>query len=185
MKLSKTSWLLLAVGIFIIAFVGLGAVHYQQVQQENRLDDELALAQLKLKGIKLEQLSYQQEELEKQLGQTISWSGTAKAILSQPIRSVATSETLFDTAAVYGVEVTEISSPGLASDELEGITGSVLALTVRVEGDVSDLISFIIKLNNNLTTGVVKSVEISVPETTSEGKSSANIQLVIYTYQGS
>jgi hypothetical protein len=32
-------------------------------------------------------------------------------------------------------------------------------------------------------TGVVQSVEISIPETISEEEPSANIQLVIYTYQ--
>ena len=184
MKLSKTSWLLLTLGIFVIALAGLGTVYYQQVNQQDRLNEELASAQLKLKGIKLEQLSNQQGELENRLSQTISQPETAKTVLSQPTGSIATSSILFDTAAAYGVEVTEISSPGLTSGDLEGITCSILPLTVRVEGDVSDLVSFLTKLNDKLTTGIVKSVAIIIPETTSEEKTSANIQLVIYTYQG-
>jgi len=183
MKLSKTSWLLLISGVFIIAFASLGAVHYQQVQQQNQLNEELTQAQLRLDRFQLEQLPYQ-EELKKQLSQTISQCETAKAILSQSTGSIATSETLFATAAAYGVEVTEISSSGPASEDLEGITCSILPLTARVEGDVSDMIGFITKLNSKLTTGIVKSVEISIPETTSEEKPSANIQLVIYSYQG-
>lgn len=183
MKLSKTTWLILTSGVFIIAFASLGTVHYQQVHQQNQMNEELTLAQLRLNGFQLERLPHQ-KELEKRLSQTISQRDNAKAILSQSNGSIATSETLFATAAAYGVEVTEISSSGLASDVLEGITCSILPLTVRVEGDVSNLIGFITKLNSKLTTGIVKSVEISIPETTSEEKSSANIQTVIYTYQG-
>ena len=183
MKLTKTSWLLLGIGIFIITLAGLGAVRYQQVNQQNQLNEELVLAEAKLNGSQLEQLSYQQGELEKQLSQAMAQLRTAKDMLSQPTVSIATSGTLFDTAKAYGVEVTELSSSGLVSEELEGVPCSVLSLTTRVEGDVSDLIGFITELNNDFMTGVVQSVEISIPETISEEKPSANIQLVIYTYQ--
>jgi hypothetical protein len=105
-------------------------------------------------------------------------------MLSQPNGSIVTSGILFDIAEAYGVEVTEISSSGPTNGELEGIACSVLPLTARVEGDVPALINFITRLNSDLTTGVVKSAEISIPETTDEEESSANIQLVIYNYQG-
>jgi len=184
LKLSKTSWLLLTIGIFIITFAGLGIVRYQQIQEENQLGKELTLTETELNGFQLEQLSYQQAELEKQLSQATSQFETTKAMLSQPTGSIYTSGVLFDTAEAYGVEVTELGSSSLASGELEGVPCSVLSLTARVEGDVSDLIGFITELNNNLATGVVQSVEISIPETTSEEEPSANIQLVIYTYRG-
>lgn len=184
MKISKTSWLLIAIGVFIIAMVGLGAVRYQQVNQQNQLSEELALAEMKLNGFQLEQLSDRQGELEEQLSQTISQLEAAKAMLSQPNGSIVTSGILFDIAEAYGVEVTEISSSGPTNGELEGIACSVLPLTARVEGDVPALINFITRLNSDLTTGVVKSAEISIPETTDEEESSANIQLVIYNYQG-
>ena len=184
MKLSKTSWLFLTIGVFVIAFASLGAVGSQQVIQQNQLSEELTLAQLKLKGFQLEQLSYRQGELEEHLSQTISQFETTKAILSPPIGSVATSGILFDIAEAYGVEVTEINSSGLTSGELEGIPCSILPFTTRVEGDLPALVDFITRLNGDLTTGVVKSVIISIPEMTSEEKSSADIQMVIYTYQG-
>jgi len=183
LKISKTSWLLVAIGVFIIAMVGLGAVRYQQVNQQNQMNEELALAEMKLNEFKLEQLSDRQGELEEQLSQTISQLGAAKAIFSQPNGSIVASGILLDIAEAYGVEVTEISSSGLASGELEGIACSVLPLDARVEGDVPALINFITRLNSDLTTGVVRSAEISIPEATGE-ESSANIQLVIYSYQG-
>jgi hypothetical protein len=184
LKLSKTSWFLLVIGIFIIVFAGLGVVCYQQINQQNQLNEELTLAEAKLNEFQLEQLSYRKGELERRLSQAISQFETAKAILSQSTGSIATTSTLFDIAEAYGVEVTELSSSGLVSEELEGVPCSVLSLTVRVEGDIPDLIGFITKLNDDFTTGVVQSVEISIPETTGGEESSANIQLVIYTHQG-
>jgi len=184
LKLSKTSWLLLAIGAFIIPLASLGAVHFQQVHQQNQLNEELALVQLNLKAVQLEQLAQRHEELERHLSQTISQFQAARTILSQPVGSIGASSILFDIAEACGAEVIEISSPGLTSAKLEGIPCSVLSLSARVKGDVSDLVSFLTKLNDKLTTGIVKSVEIGIPETTSEEKTSANIQLAIYTYQG-
>ena len=37
-----------------------------------------------------------------------------------------------------------------------------------VSGEVADLINFVIKLNHDFTTGVVKSAQMSIPETDSE-----------------
>jgi len=183
-RFTKTSWLLLTIGVFTIAFAGLGAVRYQQVQQQNQLNEELTLAQQELEGFQLEQLFSRQAGLERQLDQATSQFEAVKAVFSHPIKSVDAYSILFDIAEAYDLEVTEMTSPGPASGSLEGITCSIISLTARVEGDVSNLVSFVTKLNSQLATGVVKSITITVPETDSGEKPSANIQLVIYTYQG-
>lgn len=184
MKLSKTSWLIIIIGFFVIILVGLGIVRSQQVHQQNELNEQLALAQSKIQVIQLEQLSHRQGELERHLSETDSQSESAKKILSQPIRSITISDLLFNVAEANSVNVTEITSSGLASEELAGVTCSVLPFTARVEGELTNLVSYITRLNSDLATGFVKSVEINVPEASSTKKPSANIQLVIYTYQG-
>jgi hypothetical protein len=182
LKLSKKSGLILIVGIAIAIFAGLWLARGQQVDEQ--LHEELSIVAMRLNGLQGEEISSQQGELEKQLSQTISQLETAKAVLSQSTESIDVSGALFDIAEATGVEITEISSSGLSSDSLEGITCSVLPLTITVEGDVADIISFVGSLNHDFTTGIVKSVEISIPETTSEETVSANIQLHIYTFQG-
>ncbi len=184
MKLSKKSWLILIVGIAIAIFAGLWLARGQQVDEQEQLREELSIVVMRLNGLQGEEISAQQAQLERQLSQTISQLETAKAVLSQSTGSITVSGTLFDIAEATGVEITEISSSGLSSDSLEGITCSVLPLTITVEGDVADIISFVGSLNHDFKTGIVKSVEISIPETTSEETVSANIQLRIYTYQG-
>ncbi len=184
MKLSRTSWLLITIGVIIIPLVSLSLLHSQQLKEQNQLSDALALAQLKLNGFQLEQLSGQQGELEEKLSQTTSQLEAARYMLSQPNGGIVTSNILFDIAEAHGVAVTEISSPGLTIDELNGILCSVLPLTARVEGEVPALVSFVTDLSNELTTSIVESLEIIIPEATSGDNSSVNIQLVIYSYQG-
>ncbi len=205
MKISKKTWLVIVIGIFVVVGIGLNMVRSQQVQQQDELNAEFALTQLNLSRLQLEQLSSRQAELESQLSQATSQSEAVKAMFSQPIGSVAATTILFDIAKAHGVEVTEMTSSGLASDSLEGVTYSVISLAAKVEGDVPNLVSFVTKLNSYFTTGVVKSITITIPETTSGDnvtaleitsgdnvtaletttgeRASADIQLVVYTYQ--
>ena len=53
-----------------------------------------------------------------------------------------------------------------------------------VEGDVANLINFIMRLKDDFVTGAIKSVDIKVSEGIIEENSSASIQLLLYTYQG-
>lgn len=184
MKFTKTSWLILSIGIFVIAFASLGIARSQQIGEQNQLYEELSIAELRLSKFQLEELSSQQEELEKQLSQTISQLETTKTKLTQPTESIAASDALFDIAKTCDVEVTEISSSGSVSGNLEGLTCSILPLTAKVEGETYSLIRFITKLNDDFMTGTVKSVEIIIPETTCKERPSVYIQMVIYTYQG-
>lgn len=184
MKLGKASLVLIVVGILVIAFASLGAVRSQQVSQHDQIGEELDLTQLKIKQFQLEQLSQQQAELEAELSQTTSEFEAAEAALAQQMGGIAISSLLFDIARACGTEVVEISSSGTASEDLGGITCSVLTFNAGIEGDLLPLISFITRLNDSLATGFVKSVNISVPEAASGEKASANIQLVVYNYQG-
>jgi len=204
MKVSKTALIFLGVGIFVILVAILGMTYSQQTQEQSRLNQELSLAQLRLKEYASQQLSSQQAELESQLTQLEARLEVVKAGLYQSIQSIEATETLYEvTETLYEVaetsevEIVEISSPGLTTEELEGVTLSVLSLAVTVEGDVRDLIDFIDAWTEKYPTGVVELVEITVLEATDEEteeeeteeeeeeeKFSAIVNLLIYTYEG-
>jgi len=184
LKISKKTWLIIAIGIFVIALAALYMAYNQQVSEQNQLNEQLALAQSRLSGVNPEKLSSQQAELEEQLSQATSQFEAVKTVLSQPAGSITVTDILFDIARVHGVEVTEMTSSGLTDGSLEGVPCLVIPVTVKVEGDVPNLVSFVVNLNNFLTTGVVESITITVPETDSGEKASADIQLVAYTHQG-
>ena len=186
MKLSRTSWLILTSGIFIVTLASLGIAHSQQLEEQELLGDNLSVAELRLGKLQTKELTSQREELEAQLSQATSQLETAKEDMRQPIESIDVTDSLFEIAEACYVTVIDISSSGSTTEKLAGIGCSALALTVRVEGDVPNLIDFVIKLNNDFTTGAVKSADIAIPETTDEKETrpSARIQLVVYAYQG-
>lgn len=184
MKLGKTSLLLIATGVVVIAFASLGIARAQRLREQDRVNEELFMATHRLEQFQLEQLHSQQEELEKQLSQTSSELETAKATLSEAIGSINASDALFNIAETCGVEVTEITSAHPVVGMLEEIPSSVLTLGITVEGHLPNLVRFIISVNNDFVLGTVQSVAIEVPQDTAEEAPSATISLRIYTYRG-
>jgi len=184
MKLSKTSYMVIVLGVVASVFAVLWVMRGKQIQERERLNDELSVATMILDKVKSEEGLSQQEGLEKQISQVLSQLETAKATLSQSVNSIAVSGTLFNTAGAAGVEITNLSSSSYSTGDWQGVTFSVLPVTVTVEGDVPGILSFIGSLNRDLNAAVIRSAVITIPKATSEEKPSANIQLSIYTYQG-
>jgi type II secretory pathway pseudopilin PulG len=191
LKLGKTSYLFVILGVVAAIFAGLWVMRSQQAQEQERLSDELSVAATKLDNFNSDELLSQQAELEGQISQTLSQLETAKATVSQSAESISVSGTLFDIAELAGVEITAITSAQQSVNKWQEIPCLFLPLTVTVEGDVPSLISFIAKVDRTLTTAVIRSAVITIPETTDGGDSSAevqlpsaDIQLGIYSYQG-
>ncbi len=180
-KLTKTSRLLIIIGIPLIILASLGLVYAQQIREQNQLDDKPVQARLKLTELQIEQLSSQKAELEKQLSQTISKVETTRTTFSEQIETVTIIDTLLDVAVAKSVEVVELTFSETASKQAGN--GSIRTISAKVSGDISNLVSFISVLNGRFTTGMVESLTINVPETTNE-KASANIKLVVYNYGG-
>jgi len=185
MKLSKKSWLSIAIGLFLIALVGLWTVYSQQSGTEKQLKEELALAKSRLESIKLEQLTDKRGELERQLDETIAQSEDARETLSQPMNSIIISDILFRTAEANSVNVTETTSSVANKVVLEGVPCLALPLTARVEGELNNLVDFITELNGNLSIATVKAVSMEIPHPVGQRKPSASVQMVIYTYEES
>ena len=202
MKLGKASWLILTAGIFIITFASLGVARFQKLNEREQLNGEFAVAQHRLGKFQLKQLDSQKLDLEQQLARTIARFETVQNEISQPIESITVTDSLFDIAQACGVEVTDIISSAQTSGELKGIPSSVTDLSIRVEGNVPNLIDFTIKLNNDFITGVITSVRMNItPEVEEETEEeqaeegiaevgvaevempSASIQLVIYGFK--
>jgi len=164
----------------------LGTIRSQQLDEQSELVNQLTPIQADLEQelTRTESLSLRQAELEKQLSQATSQFEKVKAVFSEPVGSIAVNSILFDIAKVYGLEVTEVTSPGPANDILEGVTCSVLPLTAEVQGDIPNLVNLITELNNSLETGVIESITITIPGTTSGDDISASIRMVVYFYQG-
>ena len=69
LKLSKTSWLILGVGVFIVALAFLGITRSQQAQEQSRLDDELEMSQMSLANMQISDLQAELAALEQTAAQ--------------------------------------------------------------------------------------------------------------------
>ncbi len=213
MKLSKTSWLMLMSGVIIITFAGLGMAYSQQTNDQSRLSQELAQAQLILSKSSPDELVSQKDGLEKRLAQGQSRLEALKTSLSPVVQSIEASDSLFDIAEASGVEVIGTRSNAPSAQELNGAEYSVLSLKVKLEGDVANIIRFVHAWTEEHPTGVVKSLRVRVPEIfeeevgelegevgeeegeageeegaeeaeTEPQKPSADMELIIYTHEG-
>ncbi len=182
MKLSKASWLILSTGVFVVVVAGLGLTRSQQIQQESQLGDELGLTQTRLTKFDIDQLRQQQADLQKQLDESAIQLTAAKDKLHQNIESIDVTDEFFRIARSRGVTVASISSSKISTEKLGDIVCSVIELSGTATGKVSNLINFVTGLNTDFTTGVVRSVQMSIPEATDQNEPSATVRLVIYTY---
>ena len=168
MKLGKTSWLILIVGVVIVAFASLGLAHSRQVSEHEQINEELTVAEMRLTNVQLKELQARKGELEAQLDESTAQLKAAEDNLSQSNESIDVTDFLFVIAQACGVVINDINSSDLSDDELAGVNCSVIRLSINVEGEVSSLIHFVARLNNDFTTGVVDSVDISIREITEE-----------------
>ena len=163
MKISKTSWLILSIGIFLVVLAGLGLTRSQQLQAQSQLDEELDVAEMRLSKLGVEELRLKQEELQRQLDERIAELAEAKDKMRQTVESIDVTDEFFEIARSCEVVIMSISSSSIRDDKLEDITCSAITIDATAEGEVPNLINFVIKLNNDFTTGIVKSAQITIP----------------------
>ena len=157
LRLSKTAWLILGIGIFIIAFGGLYMLYSQQDNEGKQLDDSLLAAQTTLPKVtsekedwerQLTQLESQLTQLDSQLTQATSLLAQRKMSFPESVESIEYDERLFQIANGSGLEITTLtaSEPGdetveveVEDIEVEDITYSVTSFMVNVKGKASEL----------------------------------------------
>jgi hypothetical protein len=184
LRLNK-KWLIYGAIIGLVAaLTTMGIIQVQQTKEKNILSDDLNMAEQVLSILEAKQSASWQDEIDTQLDEAQTNFNTAKAELSQPIDSIIANESLFEIAAASSVTLTSIAVSPLYDDTLAELPCSYLPLTVTAKGDLTTLLDFISRLNTNLTNGLVRLVSLNIPEVSEEGESSADIEMVIYTYQG-
>jgi len=184
-KLSKKSWVLISIGLFLIGMIGLWTVYSQQSGVEKQLKEELTLVNSKLDSIEIELLENKPGELEQQLDKTLEQSETARETLSQPMNSIIISDILFSTAEANNVNITAISSSVANRMTLEGVPCLTLPVTASIEGELNHLVDFVTELNGDYPIAEVNSFNVQIPYSAGNTTLSANIQMVIYAYEGS
>ena len=165
MKLSKTTWVALIIGVIVIAVITLGWTYSQENAQKTQLDTALVAAKQKLAGLTLDELNAQKAQLTEQAAQINAQAEDITAQLSSSKDSIEATDMILANAKSHNVEVVDISSPGLSSDSLSGIDSETLSVDIQVEGNVQNIANFTVSLSQIFPTAVVKTVQMDKSST--------------------
>ena len=183
MKLSKIAWLILVIGIFVIASGSLYWLYLQEGPKQEELSEQLSAVQAKIPKLASERANLESTltELEDKLAQVTSQLRTAKAVFPAAVESIEVDELLFGIANDWGLEIisltaSEPSDLEVAVEmetediEVEDVTYLVTSFDVDVKGEVSDILNFIhtIVTHRDFDTATVEIVSIVIPDPVSE-----------------
>ena len=203
MKLSRTAWLILGIGIFVIVFISLYVVFLQQGREQQRLYDSLSLAQATLPDLvsDREGLESQLTQLESELTQADSLLDEAEAKFPESAEIIEYGEKLFKIADSCDLEIATLTAEEPRDKEVESeptdeetraVTYSTTSFTVEVEGTVAHILKFINTIatseyspnETNFINATIERVNMEVPEPGGEEEPKATIDLIIYGYEG-
>ena len=181
LKLSKTSWLILSAGIFVVVLAGMGLTRSQQLQEQTELNEALNVNETRLNQFNISELQRQRDELQEKIDDIGIQLDEAKYGLRATVESIEVVDDFFFIASKCDVDVIDISSSIIGGEGVNGVNCSTISLSATVSGEqLSDVVDFIISLNNDYTTGNVKSCQMAI----SEENISVNIQMIVYSYEG-
>jgi hypothetical protein len=183
LKLSKTSWLILSAGIFVVILAGLGLTRSQQLREQTELDEALGISTARLNTLEVSELEMEEAILQQRLDESTAEIVEAKERLRQTVVSVDVTDEFFRIAEYSNVEVYNYGSTAQAIGKLGSVGFLITTINANVKGSTAELINFVINLNNGYTTGIVQTVSISIPEYTEEKESSATINMIVYSYE--
>ena len=193
MKLGRTAWLILGIGVFVMAFVTLFFIYTRQAGEQQELEANLAGAQTQLA-----KLISGRESLEDSLVQQQNTLATTRALLTSTQASfpeleasIEYDEVLTEIAQFSGVEVMNMSADEPREQAIDGITFLVISFEVEVKGPVNSILGMVrqIATDERFASATVESVDINVSRcyilTASEADEPlGTIKLAGYSYGG-
>lgn len=188
MKFTKTTWMVLGVGIIVIAAVGLYMVYQGQVLLQQEARDSLANAENNLQSFtdiketseveliqlegELAQWQSQISQLETELAQAELTLNQAEARFPISVESIEYDEVLFGFARDANLNITSLTASEPSDITIEGITYTTTAFTVAIRGEVADILDFIntIVTDDDFQTAILKPVTINIPDPLTEAE---------------
>jgi hypothetical protein len=180
MKISKATWMILGAGIFIIVLSGLGVARYGQVQERDKVSEDLAVNTVRLNKLQVITPQAQIDELQEEVNDVQSQTEDIKTRLVQSIISVDVADKFYEIAGFYSVNVTSLGTSALSEQPFADIPCEVISLSASVSGTMENIVDFVKGINDNYTTGFIRSAQLELKD---PAESFASIQMIVYSYR--
>jgi len=192
-KITRTTWLVLALGVFIIAFISLYMVYSRQASQQKDLKSSLAEAEASYPQLtsQIQTLQSQLAQRQSDLAAELLKLSAAKAKFPPSVQSSDYYQRLLTIAGDCDLNVMSLTASGPRQQKTDSVTYLVTTFNVAVKGEMASIIDFIHTLATSqyFTSATVTVVSINIPEpSTGQGgasqKPQATLSLDIYAYPG-
>ena len=193
MRLTRTSWLILALGVFVIAFASLFVVYSRQASQQKDLKSSLAEAEARYPQLtsQIQTLQGQLAQRQSDLAAELLKLSAAKAKFPPSVQSTDYHQILLRIADDWDMEVMSLTASQPRQENVDSLTYLVTTFGVAVRGEMANILDFLHTLatSQDFTSATVAVVSINIPEPPSgQGgtpeKPQATISLNIYGYPG-
>jgi hypothetical protein len=87
----------------------------------------------------------------------------------------------YEIAGFYSVNVTTMGTSTNSEQPFDGIPCEVISLSASVSGTMENIIDFVKGLNDNFTTGFVRSAQLNIKDPL---ESIVSVQMTVYSYRG-
>ena len=163
-NLSKTSWIILSVGVFIVVLAGLGVTYSQQLKANSQAKDELALTELRMEKFDIDELEQQESVLSALLEDSTALHDTGIIRFQESIASIDVTNKSYAIAAVSGVEIIDIGTTDVQSGFFMDLPCKKIVMKVTVRGELTDMITFVLNMNDSFETGYIEAIQTVVDE---------------------
>ncbi|AHB13967.1 MULTISPECIES: hypothetical protein [Dehalococcoides] len=191
MKISKTSWALLAFGLIIIAGASLFILFKNEDSRKTDLEDRIALAELAIPNVvnSIATTTEQAEQLSAQLEEALGKLALAKGQFPEMIQSIEYASVLVQMAANANLDVLSFESSEATKLTLNKLNFMMTEFKIVVRGDINPVLSFIsaIDKGEDFLTGSMDVIELTFETTTPDDnlpKPEVVITLLLISYEG-
>ncbi|KSV17995.1 hypothetical protein DA01_04965 [Dehalococcoides mccartyi] len=191
MKISKTSWALLAFGLIIIAGASLFILFKNEDSRKTDLEDRLALAEASIPAVvaNIATTTEQADQLSAQLEEVLGKLAQAKGQFPETIQSIEYASALVQMAANSGVDLLSFESSEASKLTLSKLNFEMTEFTLVVRGDINPMLSFISAIDKgaDFLTSSMDVIKLTFDTITAEDdlpKPTTTITLLLISYEG-
>jgi len=189
MKFSRAFWLILVAGLIITGGVILYMLYQDEIDEQNQVEEQLALAQGNLPGFnsQISDLEAELAQRQAELALVLEELAEIEEQVIDEVTSIEYGDLLYNIAGIVDIQVLNFSSSEPSTTKIDGITYQYVSFDLTVEGYSYDIIAYLthIEVLDEFSSTIIELVDFNIVGPGEEvDTSQANISIDILAYGG-